>query len=234
MKQCIAIVSLFFFLVSCSSGPSADTMLVTGEVKGLKKGTLYLQKVADTAYVTLDSLAIDGSAVFSFSEEVLAPEVYYLTLTFKDSSNTIERLPFFAEAGNVTVQTTLENYERDAKITGSANQEKLNQYKTLMKRYNDKNLDLIKDGLEALKAGNDSVVTTQKAQQENLLKNRYLASVNFAKNNGAYEVAPYITLTEIFDVNTKYLDTIYNNLTPKIKDSKYGKALESYIQERKN
>ena len=234
MKQCIALVSLFFLLLSCSGGPSADTMMVTGEVKGLKKGTLYLQKVTDTAYVTLDSLEVDGSSVFSFSEEVLAPEVYYLTLTFKDSSNTIERLPFFAEAGNVTLHTTLENYERDARITGSVNQQKLNDYKTLMKRYNDKNLDLIKGGLEALKAGNDSVAITQKAQQDRLLKNRYLASVNFAKNNGAYEVAPYITLTEIFDVNTKYLDTIYNNLTPKIKDSKYGKALESYIQERKN
>jgi len=234
MKHYFSLLALIFLLTSCGGDPSENSMLLTGEVRGLKKGSLYLQKVSDTAYVTLDSLIVDGSAVFSFSEEITAPEVYYLTLTFQDSSNTIKRLPFFAEVGNVTVHTTLENYERDAQITGSANQEILNQYKILMKRYNDKNLDLLKEGFDALKAGNDSMVSANKAQQDKLLKNRYLASVNFAMNNGAYEVAPYITLNEIFDVNTKYLDTIYTSLTPKIKDSKYGKALESYITERKN
>jgi len=234
MKHHFALLALFFLLLSCGGDPSENSMLLTGEVKGLKKGSLYLQKVMDTAYVTLDSMLVDGSAIFSFSEEITAPEVYYLTLTFQDSSNVIKRLPFFAEVGNVTVHTTLENYERDAQITGSVNQEKLNQYKVLMKRYNDKNLDLIKEGFDALKEENDSLVTTNKSEQDRLLKNRYLAAVNFAINNGDYEVAPYITLNEIFDVNTKYLDTIYTSLTPKIKDSKYGKALESFITERKN
>jgi len=234
MKHYFSLLAIFFLLLSCGGDPSENSMLLTGEVKGLKKGNIYLQKVTDTAYVTLDSMVVDGSALFSFSEEITAPEVFYLTLTFKDSSNTIKRLPFFAEPGIVTVNTTLENYERDAQIVGSVNQEKLNEYKTLMKRYNDKNLDLLKVGFDALKDGNDSLVTASKAQRDKLLKNRYLASVNYAINNGAYEVAPYITLNEIFDVNTKYLDTIYASLTPKIKDSKYGKALESYIVERKN
>jgi len=234
MKHYFTLLALLFLLTSCGSEPSKNNMLLTGEVKGLKKGSIYLQKVTDTAYVTLDSLVVDGSALFSFSEEITVPEVLYLTLTFQDSSNIIKRLPFFAEAGNVTVNTTLKNYERDAQITGSINQGKLNQYKVLMKRYNDKNLDLIKKGLDAMKEGNDSLMTANNAQKDKLLKNRYLASVNFAINNGAYEVAPYITLNEIFDVNTKYLDTIYSSLTPKIKDSKYGKALESFIFERKN
>jgi len=40
-------------------------------------------------------------------------------------------------------------------------------------------------------------------------------------------------LSEVYDANVKYLDTVYKSLTPKIKDSKYGIALESFIQERK-
>ncbi len=40
-------------------------------------------------------------------------------------------------------------------------------------------------------------------------------------------------LSEVSNANIKYLDTVYVNLTPKIKDSKYGKALESFIIERK-
>jgi len=33
-------------------------------------------------------------------------------------------------------------------------------------------------------------------------------------------------LAKMYDVNVTYLDTIYKSLTPKIKDSKYGKAEE--------
>lgn len=35
-------------------------MTVSGNVKGLKKGTLYLQKVNDTVLITVDSLQIKG------------------------------------------------------------------------------------------------------------------------------------------------------------------------------
>ena len=34
-------------------------------------------------------------------------------------------------------------------------------------------------------------------------------------------------------IEAVYLDSVYNNLTPKIKDSKYGKDLESLIVSRK-
>jgi hypothetical protein len=64
------------------------------------------------------------------------------------------------------------------------------------------------------------------------LKLKYLAALNFAKNNNDLEVAPYLMLAKVYDVNVNYLDTIYNSLTPKIKDSKYGKALKSLIKSR--
>ena len=67
----------------------------------------------------------------------------------------------------------------------------------------------------------------------NSLSSKYLATVNFALNNKDKEVAPYLLLTEIYDANIKYLDTVYTSLTPKIKDSKYGTLLESFISERK-
>tara|TARA_R110002033_G_scaffold1173_5_gene11021 strand:- start:1167 stop:1322 length:156 start_codon:yes stop_codon:yes gene_type:complete len=47
-------------------------------------------------------------------------------------------------------------------------------------------------------------------------------------------VAPYLALTEIYNAQVKYLDTISNSLTPKVKDSKYGKELQSFIKTIKN
>ena len=68
---------------------------------------------------------------------------------------------------------------------------------------------------------------------DNLLKRKYLYAINFAINNKDNEVAPYIALAEIYDANIKYLDTIYNSLTPDIAKSKYGIELEAFIKQRK-
>jgi len=54
-----------------------------------------------------------------------------------------------------------------------------------------------------------------------------------ALNNKHTDVAPYIALTELYDRNIKYLDTIYNALTPEIQNHKYAKSLNEFIQERK-
>jgi hypothetical protein len=50
--------------------------------------------------------------------------------------------------------------------------------------------------------------------------------------NKNYEVAPYLMVSRVNDVKTIYLDSVYNQLTLKIKDSKYGNDLESLIQFR--
>ncbi|MDC8004514.1 DUF4369 domain-containing protein [Aureisphaera galaxeae] len=232
MKYFLSIPLLCLLLSSCG-GTVENQMTLTGEIKGLKKGSLYLQKLEDTLFISLDSMEVDGNSQFEFSAQVDSPEIHYLTLTFADSSNTVKRIPFFAEAKAMTVATDLNQYEIEASVNGSTNHEKLEQYLTLLERYQNKKLDLIEQGLNALKEGNDSLVNVIQTQQEKLLMSRYLATVNYALNQAEYEVAPYLMLTEAYDANIKYLDTIYGALSPKIKDSKYGKELESFIQDRK-
>jgi len=56
-----------------------------------------------------------------------------------------------------------------------------------------------------------------------------LYSINYAINHADHEVAPYIALTDLVDANPKWLDSIYNSLTPQIKKSKYGEELKTYI-----
>ncbi|WP_316931602.1 hypothetical protein [Flavimarina sp. Hel_I_48] len=68
---------------------------------------------------------------------------------------------------------------------------------------------------------------------QDLVRRKYLYTVNFAMNNKNLEVAPYLAISEIFDANVKYLDTIYKALEPDIRKSKYGKTLKGFIKERK-
>ena len=55
-------------------------MIIQGQIKGLKKGTLYLQKMKDTILVSVDSVQINGDGNFILSDEVESPEVYLYLL----------------------------------------------------------------------------------------------------------------------------------------------------------
>lgn len=223
---CITVV----LLSACSK--QENQMELTGTIKGLKKGMVLLERIGDSALVTIDSVAIDGDPNFSFMTKVEHPEMFYLYLRLKNGNLLDERIPFFGEASKINIQTSLENFGNDQVITGSVNQDKANDYNKIMRRYADRNLDLIKKELEAKKAQNDTLVTSLQQQRQRLVSSQYLAVVNFARNNGDYEIAPYLMITDAVDINVKYLDTVYVNLSPKIKDSKYGKNLKSLIDKR--
>tara|TARA_R110002049_G_scaffold679_9_gene4022 strand:+ start:7801 stop:8508 length:708 start_codon:yes stop_codon:yes gene_type:complete len=231
MKYLLAIIAVFLTILSCSKNP--NEMHLTGEVKGLKKGTLLLQKIEDSVLVSVDSVVINGASNFSFSQEIDSPQLYYLYVRLKDGSLLDDRVAFFAEPGEVNITTSLDNFNLDAIITGSRNENILMEFDKLNKRYSDKNLELIEKGFRAKQDGNDSLILASKKQQENTIASKYLMTVNFALNHKDAEAAPFLMLTEVYDANIKYLDTVYNSLTPKVKDSKYGKILESYIKNRK-
>ncbi|MCH2491133.1 MAG: DUF4369 domain-containing protein [Flavobacteriales bacterium] len=232
MKKYLLGVLVLILVFACST--NEQQMTLTGSIDGLKKGTVLLQKIEDTVLVSVDSVHINGDETFQLSEAMEEPEVYFLYLRLKNGDLLDERIPFFAEPKEMSITTSLENFGSDAKISGSENQDKIAEYNKLIKRYTDRNLDLIKSELEAMQSNNDSLIAAIQKQKNTLRSGRVLATVNFAKNHSEYELAPYLMLTEAFDVQVKYMDTVYHALTPKIKDSKYGVELESLIAERKN
>lgn len=230
MKRFLLTITILFIVQSCSN--IENQMLLTGTVKGLKKGTLILQKIKDTLLVSVDSVIVNGVSSFSFSEIIESPEVYYLYVRLKDGSLQDDHIAFFAEPGEININTTLKNFEIDAIISGSKNQEQLTEYNKLMERYNNKNLDLIEQMFNAKKNRNDSLIMAIEKKQKKLLISRYLATVNYSLRINDFELAPYLMISQVYDISKKYLDTVYNTLTPKVKDSKYGRALESLIQSR--
>lgn len=231
-KIIIALLSLTI-LTSCGEEKkSADTLEITGTIKGLKKGKLYIQRVQDTSLVVLDSIILNGKSTFESTIKLDSPEMLYLFLDRGVSNSIDNNLLFFAEPGKMNIDTDLEFFLAKAKISGSKNQELYEQYKDIVSKFNDQQLGYLKDELLALKSKKDiSVENTKK--QDALLKRRYLYAGNFALTNGDYEVAPYIALTDIYDINIKYLDTIAKSMSPKVAKSKYGKKLNEYLAERK-
>ena len=231
MKKIILLLVCTASILACSEKES--NLTVTGNVKGLKKGTLYLQKIDDTILINVDSLVVNGDANFELHDYIDSPQIMYLYLQKVDNTDYDDRIEFFAEPGEITINTSLKHFDTEPKIVGSSNEVKLEEYKKMMSRFNDKNLDLIQKNFEAQKKNDEDAIVALDKEYSQLLKRKYLYTVNFAINNKDKEIAPYLALSEVFDANIKYLDTIYSSLTPQVKKSKYGKALKDFLKERR-
>lgn len=234
MKQTILFsLLLALLIVGCDGDTSEKTMTVTGKVKGLKKGTLFLQHIADSTLVSVDSLQIEGDGSFSFKTELESPEIFYLYLNKKDANDINDRITFFGEPGTITINTTWNTFDTDAKIEGSKTQKKLEEYQKTMSRFNFKNLELMQTAanqetvLDSLQMDSIQRLSTKNVQRG------YAFALNFALNNKDSYIAPYIALNEVSDANVIYLDSIYKSLTPAVADSKYGNELEEYLTEIK-
>ena len=233
MRKSIVLVLSTLFLLSCAEKKSDKNFVLTGNIKGLKEGKLYIQRMKDTTLVAIDSIIISGDSNFKSEFDIQSPEMLYLFLDRGVSNSLDNNIPFFAEQGKMNIQTSLDFFTADAKITGSKNHELYEEYKKVMSKFVDKDLELIQKKVMAYKENKTDEIAKIEEQQNGILKRKYLYSTNFAVNNGDYEVSPYVALAEIYDINLKYLDTIHKTMTPKVAKSLYGKKLTEYYNERK-
>lgn len=221
-------------LASCNKNESKTNLHVTGNIEGLKTGTLYIQKIVDSTLVAIDTIVIDGNSTFESDIDLKSPEMLYLFLDRGVSNSLDNNLLFFAEPGNINIETKLDSFLYGAKITGSKNQELYEEYKKISSRFRDDNLTLLEQKFNAIKSNNTKAIDSLSARQDSNTKRRYLYATNFAINNKDYEVAPYITLSEIYDINLKFLDTIQKSMTPKVAKSMYGKKLTNFVEKVKS
>jgi len=205
-------------------------MIVEGQIKGLKKGKLYLQKMKDTVLVSVDSVALNGSDMYRLSDNVEEPILYYLTF---DANNNEKRVLFFGEQGNITINDNVEEFGINPEISGSKNQEVLKEFNKVMLRFQEQRLDLIKRDLEAKKADDKELIAQVEADFNKMLKRKALYTANFAVSNSNYEAAPYIALTELYNASIPILDTVNNAFSTEIKNSEYGKRFQEYIDKIK-
>ncbi|MFD2601171.1 DUF4369 domain-containing protein [Flavobacterium suzhouense] len=234
MKKTILALMALALLVSCNKEEHTDANLhLTGNIKGLKKGKIYIKKVVDTSLVAIDTIEFNGKSTFETWLKIDSPEMLYLFLDRGQTTSVDNNLPFFAEPGNMKIESSNDEFFYKAKITGSENQKLYEDFQKIRSRFSNDNLDLVAKNLEATKAGNKTQLDSISLKFDQHLKRRYLYTANFALNNAKHEIGPYIALSEIADINIKYLDTIQKSMSPQVAKSLYGKMLTKYVAERK-
>ena len=229
MKKYIFLTVLGLFVIACG-GDTENTMTVTGKVKGLKKGMLYLQKIPDSVLITIDSLEVEDDGSFVFKTELESPEIFYLYLNKKDNNTINDRITFFGEPGIITINTSWNTFDTNSKIEGSETQKKLEEFRKVMSRFNKTNLERLQLVTNSETRLDSLLIDSIQKLGAKSIQREYAYALNFALNNKNSYIAPYIAITEVPDANIKYLDSIYNVLSPAVAASKYGKALKEHLE----
>ena len=217
---------LLLFIIIISSCTLNNNFQLNGDIKGLKKGTVILTKSIKGVEVTLDSINLNGTSKFTLGSYLNEPEVLKIKLTQSGIHN--DEIEFFADKGITNFKTNLKRFSYESNFEGSEQQEKLDDFKTMLNRFNEENLNLIKNQIEF--SGSQEKLDIINRELINLKKREIYFIINFSINNSDSEISPYIAGKFLNDANQKYLDTIYNSLSKNIKDSKYGILLDGIIK----
>ena len=230
----LTIIYALILITGCEPEPksNSDNMIVKGKIDGLRKGKLYLQKFDDTLLVNIDSTLIKGTPNFSFEIPIETAEIFYLYLEKEDGDSLNDRILFFGEKGTIEINTLLKTFDSSAEIKGSKNQKLLQEYLSFNKKFNEQNLELIEGFYKAQLKKNSKKSDSLQQKIDNLLRRRYLYTINFAAQNTDQNIAPYLALTEVYDANLSLLDSIAVKMTPEVRNSKYGIEFVNYLEER--
>lgn len=228
MKKIIFLVLTTIF-ISCNK--EQGNLAISGEIKGLSQGKLYIQKLEDSVLKPIKIIKFDGKSDFKTYLNIEEPEVLYLYLDRGTTNSLDDKILFFADKGKMTITSDINNFISRAQVTGNENQELWNQYKEAMRKMNNKNLEYVEQQLKAAKDGKMVLADSLQRLQESIFRRKYQYTIQFCMSHPDKELTPYLALTEIHDANKVYLDSIYSSLSEAVKQSKYGKLFGEYLKE---
>ena len=218
---------LFVILIILGCENEKNQINVNVQIDGFKKGKIYLQKIKDSVLVNLDSVFVDSKNPIILKSKIESPEIFYIDLDIAGKDN---KIAFFAEKGDIKIATNLKRFNTEFEISGSSNDSVYRNYLSVIKKFNNNRLDLIKVSFDN-SIDKDSVAIIQ-TKIKSLNKRQYMYSLNFAVTNGKYHVAPYIALSEFYNSEKVLLDTIKTSLSNKVLSSKYGQMLKELIESK--
>ena len=229
MKRFLLSLSAIVFLVSCSS--NTKNTEVTIIVDGLKKGTVYLQKITESGLVNLDSIESNGNEKLNLSLNLEHPELLYAYLDKFDGSSFNDRLAFFAEPGEIQISTTLNNFENAAVVSAGLEHEEFKKLQQMLSRFTKKDFELMQLAQTDRITDEHFVDSIVNQSNSNNIK-RYQFIANYALTNPNKYVSAYLITSEGEELNPRWKDSIFNSFSDAIKKSKYGQLLNSQLAQQ--
>ena len=204
-------------------------MTVKVNVENFKKGNIYLQKISDSALINVDSIFVKKNESIILKYNIDSPELFYLNLDVADIDNRIE---FFGEKGEINIDTSLEKFNSDFKISGSSIDSLYRDYLSVIKKFNNQKLDLIQLSFNLTKTELDDSLIKVQNQIKSLDKRQYLYNLNYTVSNGNSFISPLVAINEFSESGKIVLDTIKNSMSKQVLESKYGKIFSDIVKNK--
>jgi len=223
----LLLISFLFILTNCEN--NENNMTVKVKVENFKKGNIYLQKISDSALINVDSIFVKKNESIILKYNIDSPELFYLNLDVSDIDNRIE---FFGEKGEINIDTSLEKFNSDFKISGSSIDSLYRDYLSVIKKFNNQKLDLIQLSFNLTKTELDDSLIKVQNQIKSLDKRQYLYNLNYTVSNGNSFISPLVAINEFSESGKIVLVTIKNSMSKKVLESKYGKIFSDIVKNK--
>lgn len=231
MRNFVILSLLCFSFFSCEKPkPMSGNFEIKGAISGLKKGKIFIMKEEDGQWAKVDSVLLSNSSDFQFDLTIDEPQIMALVVDRGTTNSLDNEALFFAEPGTMEIYSSLNEFYNQLKITGSEHHTIYERYLKEKNRITNQSTELKKQLLIAEKNNENELVTsTLNSLTENEFK-RIIKAVHFSLTYPDSEVSAYIALSDILPYTMKYTDTIYNKLTPRVQQSKYGKKMKQLME----
>lgn len=221
MRKTIHIIAIVAILFSCT-GRKGTQFTITGTIKGVDVGMVYLQKMDSTGWVTKDS-SIVKNGEFSFKGKVESPDRWNLTIKGKEFP-----YPFFLENSNIKLIVHADS-AGFIEVNGSANQDLFNQY---IKKSD--SIGKLATELDPLYTKADSLKDTMTM---NKLESQYNALdremkkliVGMAKQHPSSPVGPWLIMRNSYRFELPELDSLYVGFDTTLNHSFFYKAIAKRV-----
>ena len=215
---------LLFLVFSCNI--NQENFEISGNINGLKNGVIYLiESNSIEQEIILDSTTVDSSSSFLLKGYIKKPQILKVRL---GESNTNE-IEFFAEIGEMKLNTSNKRFQFDAQFSGSRYQENLDKFNSYLMKFEEKDIDLLELQIEESIKGNEKKIDSISILREDNDRRKILFVINYINNNNKEIISPYLALKYNQDIQLEYLTKIYKSYNKEISESKYGLELNKII-----
>ena len=199
---------------------------LSGNINGLENGVIYLIELSSIEKeIILDSTTVDNKSSFLLKGYIKEPQILKIRL---GQSNTNE-IEFFAEIGEMKLNTSNKRFQFDAQFSGSRHQENLDKFNSYLMKFEEEDIDLLETQIQESIKGNEKKIDSISILRENNDKRKILFVINYITNNNKEIISPYLALRYNQEIQLQYLTKIYKSYNKEISESKYGVELNKII-----
>jgi len=213
------IIIFLIILTSCSS--EKENLIIEGKISGVKNSKIYLSFVEEGKIIDSVNI-IDGK--FKLQTYIDASREMSIILGDKNSEN---KFDFISEPTNILFTSSKDKFVFNGKIQNSKLYSDYKNLKNQINRFEEKDLEMLAEQIEISVKGDQNKYDSINDQRLKLNQRKILFIVNYAMNNASNPVSAFISYKYRENINKKYLEKIYENLSEEIKNSFYGDKLSS-------